>query len=140
MSVFIDSGIFFGAYSKDDEHHNEAIKLLEQALGGDFGTVFTSDYIFDETVTLVMVKSKDVSVAICIGEAILASDRIKVLPVKSDIFDEAWQIFGQYGDKHFTFTDCTSIALIKKYKIDSVLSLDAEFNGVLEGVVDIKLK
>ena len=134
MSVFIDSGVFFSAYSKEDENHLKAVKLLEQALIGEYGKVFTSTHIFNETVTLVKLRSKDDEIAINIGEAILSSEKIKVLPVKSDIFDEAWDIFKLNKDRAFSYTDCTSIALIRKHKINKILSFDTEFEGILERI------
>ena len=133
MSAFVDSGVFFGAYSEKDEYHDQAVNLLEKALQGEYGAVYTSDYIFDETVTLARVRAKSIKTALLVGESILGS-RIRLLQVNGDIFDKAWNIFKQYEDKNFSFTDCTSIALIRELQIDTMLSFDDRFDGIVSRV------
>ena len=48
MAVFIDTGIFVAARNKRDVNHKRAINPLRAALKGDYGAVYTSDYVFDE--------------------------------------------------------------------------------------------
>ena len=40
---------------------------------------------------------------------------------------EAWEIFKKYFDKDFSFTDCTSFAVMKIRKISEVFSFDKHF-------------
>lgn len=130
LSAFIDSGVFFAACSLRDVYHDQAVKLLEKALRGEYGVLYTSDYIFDETVTLTRVRTRSIKAALLVGESILGS-RVRVLRVERDIFDSAWEIFKQYQDRNFSFTDCTSIALVREHKIDIILSFDDSFDGIV---------
>lgn len=50
---------------------------------GYYGNVFTSDYIFDESVTVTLVRTKEIKRAIALGEYILNSE-INLLSV--DVF------------------------------------------------------
>jgi predicted nucleic acid-binding protein len=50
--------------------------------------------------------------------------------VGSDDFKEAWRLFPQYADRGLSFTDCTSIALLKTRGIESIVSFDADFDGI----------
>ena len=51
MSVFIDTGVFVAARNMRDINHKRAVELLEKAIKGEYGEIFTSDYVFDEAVT-----------------------------------------------------------------------------------------
>ena len=131
MSLFVDTGVFFAAYSKNDVHHSDAVELIEWGMRGKGGVIYTSDYIFDETVTLARVKTHNSEVPIKIGQMIKDSPRINLLKVDEDIFNMAWDIFEKYCQKGLSFTDCTSIAIVKSYKIDTIFSFDAHFDGII---------
>ena len=131
MSLFVDTGVFFAAYSKNDVHHCDAVELMEWGMHGKGGVIYTSDYIFDETVTLARVKTHNSEVPIQIGRMIKESPRIKLLKVDENVFNMAWDIFKIYCQKGLSFTDCTSIAIIKSHKIDTIFSFDAHFDGII---------
>lgn len=133
----MDTGIFFAAFSKNDTHHVEAVGLLECALLGKCGTIYSSDYIFDETVTLARVRTHNYEITSKIGDMIKNSSRIRLLRVDEDIFNKAWDIFGKYHNKELSFTDCTSIALVKTQKIDMIFSFDLHFDGILNRINSI---
>jgi predicted nucleic acid-binding protein len=41
----------------------------------------------------------------------------------------AWSIFEQYRDKRFSFTDCTSFALIQRLALPLSLAIDSDFRS-----------
>ena len=131
MSIFVDSCVFFAVYSKNDVHHAEAVRLLEFALSGRGGTVYTSDYVFDETVTLARVRTHNAEIPLTIGEAIIESNRVIMLKVDDDVFNQSWDTFREYCGKGLSFTDCSSIAIVKMHKIDTIFSFDSHFDGII---------
>ena len=131
MSIFVDSCVFFAMYSKNDVHHAEAVRLLEFALSGRGGTVYTSDYVFDETVTLARVRTHNAEIPLTIGKAIIESPRVIMLKVDDDVFNQSWDIFSEYCSKGLSFTDCSSIALVKTHGIDTIFSFDSHFDGII---------
>jgi predicted nucleic acid-binding protein len=82
--------------SKNDAHHAEAVRLLQLALSGRGGTVYTSDYVFDETVTLARVRTWNAEIPLTIGKAIIESPRVLLLRVDEEIFNKSWDIFNEY--------------------------------------------
>ena len=58
MAVFVDTGIFVAMHNADDEFHLRSKELVERALKGDFGWIFTSDYVVDEAITTALVRTK----------------------------------------------------------------------------------
>jgi len=51
--------------------------------------MLTSDYIVDESVTLALVRTRNVQIAVNVGKFIIDSPRIEKLIVGSDEFNEA---------------------------------------------------
>jgi hypothetical protein len=43
--------------------------------------------------------------------------------------DTAWAIFTRYRDKAFSYTDCTSFALIGRLKLSTALAIDSDFRA-----------
>jgi hypothetical protein len=107
---------------------------MESLLGGEIGSSFTSDYVFDEAVTVALMRTGRHDVAVDLGNLILGVDRprfVTVLPVGEGIFDDSWSIFMRYSERGLSFTDCSSIALVRKLDIESIISFDKGFDGIL---------
>lgn len=123
--VFVDTSAWKALYDKDDPFHK-----LTKRTWADFkrkgSLVFTSNFVIDETITLLRVRVDHAS-AVEFGEAIHASEVIGVIPVDEAFENEAWTIFKRYDDKSFSFTDCTSFAIIRKLKFDLAFTLDHHF-------------
>ena len=42
-----------------------------------------------------------------------------------------WSLFTEYPERRLSFTDCTSIALMRKRGIDAIASFDRDFDGII---------
>lgn len=131
MAVFIDTCVFVAARNRSDVNHGRAVELLRAALRGEYGAMYTSDYVFDEAVTVALVRTGRPEIAIDIGEFILSSRRLRMLYVDRTILMDAWRIFRNYAGRGVSFTDATSIALMKRYNIDYIMSFDKHFDGIV---------
>jgi len=72
-----------------DKNHSRGKELMARALAGEFGVVYTSDYVVDEAITTALARTRRLELAIDIGEFILASPRIVKLRVSEDVFKAA---------------------------------------------------
>ena len=79
MSVFIDTGVFVAARNTRDINHKRAVELLEKAIRGEYGEIFTSDYVFGEAVTVALVRTGRPDIAARTGQLILAMPRIHMV-------------------------------------------------------------
>lgn len=136
MTLLIDTGIFYAFQNKRARQHDAAEKALTKTLRGEFGRPFTSDYVYDETVTLVRARTGKFSEAKTVGRRILGKSGyphvIKMIHVTEEIFEMAQEVFERYRDHKLSFTDATTLALVESYGIDSVLSFDADFDGLVD--------
>jgi hypothetical protein len=139
MSIFIDTGIFVAFFNVRDVNHKRAVELIKKAVRGGFGLLYTSDYIFDESVTVALMRTKKLSIAVNVGRLILGELEgippfLIRLAVDERVFEEAWKLFSNYAEKGLSFTDCTSISLIKTKGIEAVMSFDKGFDGLITRV------
>ena len=134
MSIFIDTGIFTAFHNTQDANHSKAVTLIRRIAEGELGTAYTSDYIFDETVTLTLTRTRRPDLALNIGRMILGRSTapfLTILRVNEEAFTEAWKLFSRYAEKRLSFTDCTSIALMRMKDMETILSFDSGFDGII---------
>lgn len=135
-SVFVDSNIFIAFANKRDRDHIRSIELLDKVRRAEFGTPYTSDYVFDEAVTAALVRTGRVDIAIKMGKLILGSEKesipslVRLIRVDEKIFSEAWATFKTGRFKRLSFTDHTILAQLKEFKIDTLISFDTDFDGL----------
>lgn len=59
MSVFVDTGVFYAHHDEDAPRNDSASTAMEAVVDGEFGQLLTSDYVYDETVTLALSRFED---------------------------------------------------------------------------------
>lgn len=136
MTVFIDTGVFYAHHDRDASRHEVGARALVHVLtSSSFGQVLTSEYVFDEAVTLTVRRTGRVADAVELGKRILGDgypDAIDVLHTTPPDLDRAFEIFQQYDDQSLSFTDAMTVALVDTNDIDTVLSFDDDFDGILD--------
>lgn len=131
MSVFLDTGAFVAYRNKKDKYHEAAFKIFRGALEGKYGQMYTSDYIYNEALTLALARTNDISVAMDIADVIL-SPRIKMVFVDAGILEKSTRIFEQYSDRKLSFTDAVTIEIMNELGVEKYFGFDAHFNGIVE--------
>ena len=138
MTVLVDTGVLYADHDTDASRHETASAALETVYDGALGQPYVSDYIYDEAVTLTLMRGGSFEPAKQLGERLRgagsypeAFDRFRV---SEPVFTSAIEIFEQYGDQQLSFTDATSVALVEYHDIEHVLSFDDDFDGVVARV------
>ena len=121
--VFVDTSFLIAFYNKNDEKHFEARKFLQIC---DKTLLIITDYIFDEFLTVLLARENKL-LSLQSGEKILNDKNVRLLKVDNEIFQKAWEIYRNFKDKQWSFTDCTSYVLMKNLLIDTGLSFDEHF-------------
>jgi len=132
--IFVDSSAFGALFLENDKNHKNALALF-QKLKNSKTPLYTSDYIIDETLTLLLHRSGHKQ-SIAAGEAIFSSDVIKIVSVYPDTFKSAWILYKKYDDKKFSFTDVTSFTIIKDLNIKKAFGFDSDFTKVGIELID----
>lgn len=136
MSVFVDTGVFYAHHDTDASRHEVGVAALNHVLqSSKYGRVMTSDYVYDEVVTLTHRRTGAVEDGIRVGKRIRGDgypNAIELLYSSPARFDEAVEIYETYADHDLSFTDAMTVAMTEEYDIDSVLSFDDDFDGVVD--------
>jgi predicted nucleic acid-binding protein len=88
--------------------------------------LITSTYVMDEAITLVRVRI-DHPTAVGFGDNMNRARWCRVVDVDEPVRHAAWDLFVRYNDQLFSFTDCTSFALMRSMGIGDAFSFDADF-------------
>ncbi len=123
--LFIDTGAFLARYVDRDQHHAVARACWEQ-LGSDSRRLITSNFVLDETFTL-LARRAGYPFAASRAREILTSQELEVLRPDSDREHKALDLFEKYADQAVSFTDCVSFALMASHGIAEAFTFDQHF-------------
>lgn len=137
MSIYVDTGVFYAHHDTDASRHKVGARALTTVLeSAEYGQVLTSEYIYDEAVTLTYRRTGRMEDAIELGRRIRGVDpypeSIDLIHSSRPRFDEATTRFETYADQSLSFTDVVTIVLVEHRGVDSVLSFDDDFDGIID--------
>lgn len=137
MSLFVDTGVFYAQQHERSSRHDVATRALAEAVRGEFGTLYTSDYVHDEAVTLVRKRTGRFEDAKVVSDRITGAGSvapIRLIYVSERYFERGLDVFERYSDHDLSFTDATTVALLEAHDVDAVLSFDDDFDGIVDRI------
>jgi uncharacterized protein len=120
--VFVDTGAWYASLIPSDPDHVAAQSWLAQ----NRVPLVTSDYVIDETLTLLLVRGQKRR-AIGWGQAVFSGALATLHCLTMSDLHAAWQVYQQFFDKDWSFTDCTSRVLMHWLGISAAFSFDQHF-------------
>lgn len=120
--LFVDTSAWFAFANRGDPDHKTVAGLLAAFKG----RLVTSNFVFDETVTLCLYRLGYVA-AERVGQALRDSGQVDLVRVAPEDETVAWQLFRERRDKQYSFTDCTSFALMRRLDLEAAAALDDDF-------------
>jgi predicted nucleic acid-binding protein len=123
--VFVDTSAFIALLDPRDDCHDQAVQV-EHSLSIQAARLVTTNFVLDETYTGLRSKIQH-SAILRFRDSVRQSRRLSVVRITEAVEDQAWEIFARYDDKDFSFTDCTSFAVIKQLGITTAFTFDEHF-------------
>jgi len=125
----VDTSAWVAYYNTKDVNHENAVKIIDDIKKGLFKLkkLYTTDYIFAETIIMILRSTKRPEIAEMVGEVILNSKYVEVLKVTENDIKEAWKFFKKHKHRFYSFTDCTTFVLMKRYGIKRAFTFDEHF-------------
>jgi hypothetical protein len=120
--IFVDTGAWFASAVPADVNHGAARTWLS----ANSEPLLTTDYVIDETLTLLKSRGHTPT-AIEMGEGFFSGKLARIILISEIDLQQAWTIFRQFHDKEWSFTDCTSKAVIDRLKLQRAFSFDQHF-------------
>ncbi|MBI3181962.1 MAG: type II toxin-antitoxin system VapC family toxin [Myxococcales bacterium] len=121
--LFVDTGAWMAYINKRDPSH----KPVKQALDEFGGRLVTTNFIFDEAVTLCAFRGGHL-LARRVGGHLLAPDVVDLVRVTVEDEAGAWKLFLAREDKEYSFTDCTSFVVMRRLGLTRAASVDDDFS------------
>jgi uncharacterized protein len=124
-AILADTAGWMACADAADPAHQAAIKFrdvwLEQG-----GLFVTTDYVVDETLTLIRFRLGH-DAAEAWWRQVDGSARIRWEQITPARAEKARSLFFRYQDKDFSFTDCTSFAVMRELKLREAFTTDHHF-------------
>lgn len=127
--IFVDTGAFCAFSDRKDSCHQIAVRQFSLILK-DKQPLITSNYIIDETYTWLRYRlGFEIAIQFLhrIREAESSKPRLEVVTINRAIEDKAIRLLEKYDDQDLSFTDATSLVLIKEKKVKKAFSFDRHF-------------
>ncbi|MEW6489875.1 MAG: type II toxin-antitoxin system VapC family toxin [Thermodesulfobacteriota bacterium] len=123
--IFIDTGPFLARHIERDQHHRTAVAAWRR-LAGDGRRCATSNFVLDETFTL-LGRRAGYAFAADRARGLLASPSLLILrPVPEDEV-QAVELLEKFADQEVSFTDCISFVLMRRHRIRCAFAFDRHF-------------
>ncbi|MCP4681895.1 MAG: type II toxin-antitoxin system VapC family toxin [Desulfobacterales bacterium] len=122
QSVFVDTGGWYAAIACKDHDH----KAAKQFLSNNQLPLITSDYVMDETVTLLQSRIGH-TYAVRFLDALQSSQQIELIYLTPSHIAETIKLFRNRPDNGWSFTDCSSFVLMREYKVQDAFAFDEHF-------------
>jgi predicted nucleic acid-binding protein len=120
--IFVDTGAWFAAIVPTDPNHQRAASFLAT----NREPLITTDYVVDETLTLLRARGERQR-ALLLGERFFSGRLAEIYYLTEEDVQQAWEVFSDYADKDWSFTDCASKSIIEKHKLASAFAFDHHF-------------
>jgi hypothetical protein len=120
--LFVDTGAWYALTDKRDPDHRNAVQFLRK----NTYPLVTTNFVFDETITLLRMRI-GWEAAAEFGRKLKSSRLVTIIAVNGEDENRAWDIFLKFRDKDFSYTDCTSFAVMQRLKLETAFTFDGHF-------------
>ncbi len=120
--TFVDTSFIVALINQRDQYHTQAINAVEQYDGR---PLIVTDVILLEIANALARRYK--SEAIQVIEELLSSEEVEVVPLTSELFSQAFELYKSRQDKTWGLVDCVSFVVMQRQSILSALTFDQHF-------------
>ncbi len=129
--IFIDTTILVSGIDASDQLHQDGKAVLSALAGGELSPALTTDFVLDETLTMLRRRGAKATSIVDVAESVVSSSLISIVYVDESLFREALSKFRKY--ERLSFTDAVTLRVMNRYRVREIYSHDRDFD--LEGIV-----
>lgn len=124
--IFVDTGAWFAIAVQEDKQHPTALSFVKK----NSEALVTSDLVIVETLNLARFRRRGPAgwkLANRLADELwgeIAAALVRATPEDTEL---ARTLFKKYEDKLWSFTDCTSFAIMKRLGISTAFAFDRNF-------------
>jgi hypothetical protein len=121
----MDTSGFFALWDARDQYHAEAVRIQDQLIGKR-RRFLTTEYVVDETVTLLMMRHSHAAASDFL-DTVERSEALQIEWIGPERFHAAAVLFRKHTDKDWSFTDCVSFVVMRELRIRDAMTTDHHF-------------
>ncbi len=132
MKLFVDTWGWLALRDRKESGHQE-VKEFYRQFRGRKGIICTSDYVLDETITLLFrrLPFRAAKGSLLKMDKAIKEGYLQVEWVSPERFEKARELRLKYQDKpKISFTDLTSMVIMKELSVNNIMSGDEHFEHV----------
>ena len=124
--ILVDTGAWYALTDPQERHHGHAVASFGRLTKGEHGRMVTTDYVLDETYTLIRMRL-GIEPVRRLRELLGKSSSIQVVRVSDNDFEHSVDLMLAHEDKRWSLTDCTSFTLMRELEIKDAFTFDHNF-------------
>jgi uncharacterized protein len=132
VKLFIDTWGWLTLHDRGERYHLSATQVYRRALA-EKGQIYTTDYILDETITLLFRRLPAPLASQSMKKLLLAFSQrdFYLIRISEERFTQALELRAKFLDQPLiSFTDLTSMVVMQEVGIVTILTEDAHFTYV----------
>ena len=120
--AFIDTSFVVALINQRDQYHAQALEL---AVRFDKRSLLTTDAVLLEIGNALARNFKEASIQII--EYFLTSDEVEIIPLNTQLFARAFELYRSHLDKSWGLIDCVSFVVMRDFGLTESLTADKHF-------------
>jgi uncharacterized protein len=120
--IFVDTGAWFASIVPSDTDYQTASTWIAE----NPQPLLTTDLVVDETLTLLRSRGETMR-AVRLGQAFFDGTIANLYFMTEADVRQTWQVFQQFSDKGWSFTDCRSRVVMIKLGLTHAFTFDHHF-------------
>ncbi len=126
--IFVDTWAWYALADVADADHIHA-KHINEHLIAQGHTFVTTNFVLSETLTLIRYHLHHQAAVRfwTMLQALIDAKLVQFVRVTELHEEAAWEIFEHYADQKFSYTDCTSFAVMHDLELQQVFTADHHF-------------
>lgn len=121
-AVFADTSYFVALAGPNDAMHSRAVGWSEHWVG----RIITTHFVLAETGSMLS-RPDDRPAFVELVKSLRKDPLVQIVAASRPLFRSGFKMFAARKDKEWSLVDCTSFAVMKKYKVKDALTADHHF-------------
>jgi predicted nucleic acid-binding protein len=121
--LFLDASYAIALTAPGDHHHRRAVELSEQIEAGRVRLTTTRAVLLEIGNSL----ARNRQIAVALLSALEGDPSVEIVALSDSLYQRAFALFAQRGDKTWGLTDCVSFLVMQERGLTDALTTDRHF-------------
>lgn len=125
MPVLVDTAAWIALVNTRDEFHKQAEDMIAELRHRNAMLVTTEFVLLEVANSFCTVAWRDKAIKLINGLRLMPN--LRIVPASSSLVADGWQLYASRVDKEWSLTDCISIVVMQREKIEQAFTSDHHF-------------